>query len=77
MKIQYKTRLYGWKDVSECTAKRIAFQMYNGITTMKPSERVNYINSRFNGIRFIVYDFTMAKNIERIRKSKRSVANDD
>ena len=51
LKIKYKSFFNDWKTVSKEQAIKIAGHLfYNGVTNS--NKKINYINSRFQGIRF-------------------------
>lgn len=51
LKIKYKSFYNNWKTVDKEQAIKIAYHLfYNGVTNS--SKKVDYINSRFQGIKF-------------------------
>lgn len=50
--IKVKTFLSGWKEISKEQALKWAQHIYNGMTTRTSAGKVEYINSRLQGIQF-------------------------
>lgn len=50
--ILYKSRFNDWINVDKKKALALAKTNYSGITTMSGAKKVDYINSKFKGIKF-------------------------
>lgn len=50
--IKVKTVFSGWKEISKGQALRWARHIYSGMTTRTSAGKVEYINSRLNGVQF-------------------------
>lgn len=50
--IKVKTFFSGWKEISKEQALKWAQHIYSGMTTRTSAGKVEYINSRLQGIQF-------------------------
>lgn len=50
--IKVKTFFSGWKEITKEQALRWARHIYSGMTTRTSAGKVEYINSRLNGVQF-------------------------
>lgn len=50
--IKVKTFFSGWKEITKEQALKWAQHIYNGMTTRTSAGKVEYINSRLNGVQF-------------------------
>lgn len=50
--IKVKTFFSGWKEITKEQALRWARHIYSGMTTRTSAGKVEYINSRLQGIQF-------------------------
>ena len=48
--IKVKSLFSGWNEVNKEQAKRFVLHLKNGITTMTDSKKIEYINTKLQGI---------------------------